>query len=117
MKNQDQPFKPVRTAQNGFSLIELMIAIVIAMVVTAGAIAVFGNMRSTYTTQDKLGQLQDSQRLALTVLTTTVQQAGYFIDPQKNTGLPAASQPNKDKSVFTGGVGIVGTSNGGQKRK
>ena len=99
--------------QAGFSLIELMIAIVIAMVVTAGAIAVFGNMRSSFISQDKLGQLQDGQRLALTVLNTTVQSAGYFPRPDLRTvtdTFPATSAtPNKDGTSFLVEGGIVGS--------
>jgi len=100
--------------QAGFSLIELMIAIVIAMVVTAGAIAVFGNMRSTFTTQDKLGQLQDNQRLALNILNTTVQSAGYFTNPPSRTAASvfpatAAASANSDGTLFAAEGIIIGT--------
>lgn len=102
--------------QAGFSLIELMIAIVIAMVVTAGAIAVFGNMRSTFTTQDKLGQLQDNQRLALSILNTTVQSAGFFPDPTVAAHVAdqvfpatAAASANSDGTVFAAEGVIIGT--------
>lgn len=98
--------------QAGFSLIELMIAIVIAMVVTAGAVAVFGNMRSTFTTQDKLGQLQDNQRLALTILNTTVQSAGFFPDPTTHdaaTVFAAAASANSDGTTFAAEGIIIGT--------
>lgn len=107
-----QSSRAVPRRQTGFSLIELMIAIVIAMVVTAGAIAVFGNMRSTFTTQDKLGQLQDNQRLALNILNTTVQSTGFFPDPTIHTAVgvfAAAASANSDGTTFvTEGV-IIGT--------
>jgi type IV pilus assembly protein PilW len=104
--------RAVPLRQAGFSLVELMIAIVIAMVVTAGAIAVFGNMRSTFTTQDKLGQLQDNQRLALSILNTTVQSAGYYPDPTTHdvaTVFAAAASANSDGTLFGAEGVIIGT--------
>jgi len=117
MNNSLQPRirKAGRSCSSGFSLIELMVAILITMVVTAGAIAVFGNMRSTFSNQDRLSQLQDSQRLVLTVLGTTVQSAGYYVAPLTKTAataLPRSSE-NSDGSVFPVGTGIVGTAGSG----
>ncbi|MEJ8854898.1 PilW family protein [Variovorax robiniae] len=67
--------------QAGFTLVELMVAIAIALFLLAAVLNVYLNMKNTFNAQDDLAQLQDSQRLALTMLTTTIQSAGYFVDP------------------------------------
>lgn len=67
--------------QRGFSLVELMVAIAVALFLVAGVVTVLANTRHTYKDQSKLSQLQDDQRLAMTLLGDVVQSAGYFPDP------------------------------------
>jgi type IV pilus assembly protein PilW len=71
--------------QRGFSLVELMVAIAVALFLVAGVVTVLGNTRNTYKDQSKLSQLQDDQRLAMTLLGNVVQSAGYFPDPVNMT--------------------------------
>jgi len=102
-----------KSGQVGFSLVELMVAILITMIVTAGAVAVFGSLKFTFRSQDSLGQLQDSQRLALTMLTNTVQSAGHFVGPQSNTvasAFPATTTNNVDGTRFASEASVVGAS-------
>lgn len=106
----------MRRHQAGFTMIELMVSIAIALFIVAGLTVLFINMRTTFTSQDKLSQLQDSQRLAVTMLTTTVQSAGYFVDPVNNTSigaLPTTLVANPDGTTYAAGQGISGTSGGG----
>src|SRR5258705_13046112 len=96
--------------QSGFGLVELLIAIAIALFLLLGVSVAFINMKTAFTSQDQLAQLQDSERLALTVLTTTVQSAGYYPDPVLATAadnLPAATG---GYGTFADGQGIVGTT-------
>ncbi|KHK56145.1 pilus assembly protein [Ralstonia sp. A12] len=79
--------------QAGTSLVEILIAMVIALFIMSGVVVMFVNMQKTFTSQDQLAQLQDNERLALTVLTNMAQSAGYFPNPVINTAataLPAA---------------------------
>jgi len=106
-----------RPSQLGFSIVELMVAIAIALFIIGAVASVYLNMRSTFTSQDSLSQLQDSERLALTMLTTTIQSAGYFVDPTKTTAassLPAVTVTRADKttSSFSAGQAIVGAGDG-----
>lgn len=108
---------PTRKSESGFSIVELMVAIAIALFIIGAMAAIYLNMRSTFTSQSSLSQLQDDQRLALTMLTTTVQSAGYFVDPLKTTAaaaLPAVTvtRADKSKSVFAAGQSIVGSGAG-----
>ena len=101
-----------RHRQAGFTMIELMVAVAIALFIAAGLTILFLNTHSTFSTQDKFSQLQDSQRLAIIMLTTTTQTAGYFVDPLNNTvdgALPASALASSDGTTFMTGQGISGT--------
>lgn len=66
------------TRQNAFSLVELMIAIAIGLFLLAGLLTVFLSVRQTSIEQGQLAQVQDDERIALTLITDVVQEAGYF---------------------------------------
>jgi len=68
---------PLR-AQRGFTLVELMVTVAIALFLVAGLLTVLSNVRYTYNGQQALAQMQDQQRFALTVLTDVVQSGGYY---------------------------------------
>lgn len=81
-----------RPRQAGFTLVELMVAVAIGLLVVASAIGVFINMKATYLAQDTQSQLQDAQRMAVQMIRTTVQAAGYHVNPARNAradALPA----------------------------
>ncbi|MEJ8846913.1 PilW family protein [Variovorax rhizosphaerae] len=104
--------------QAGFTLIELMVAIAIALFLLAAVLNVYLNMKSTFNAQDDLAQLQDSQRLALTMLTTTIQSTGYYVDPVVNTRaselpqVPVVTRADGSSYAFAPAQGIVGTGDG-----
>jgi type IV pilus assembly protein PilW len=108
----------VAVRQNGFSLIELMIAILIGLFITLGLSQIFLSMYSTSQSQNALFQYQNNQRMGLVVLTNTAQLAGYYptvvaptaVGPN-TTALPATANTG-DGSTFTAGAGIVGTATG-----
>ena len=62
----------------GYSLIELMIALLIALFLLAGLVNVVGGTRLASTNQTSLAQLQDEERLAMSMINDVVQTAGYF---------------------------------------
>jgi len=96
--------------QLGTSLVEIMIAMVIGLFILSAVVVVFVNMQKTFTSQDQLAQLQDNQRLAQTILTNTVQSAGYFPDPKTNTQQRALTGAS---GVIAAGQVIAGTSGTG----
>lgn len=67
-----------RLLQTGFSLVELMIALVIGSVMIAGAVYVYSQSRSTYTVNDSMARLQEEGRYALSMIEPDVQLAGYY---------------------------------------
>jgi type IV pilus assembly protein PilW len=67
--------------QRGFSLVELSIAILIALFLLGGLVTLLMGTRRTNATQSSLSQLQDNERIAMTLITNIVQKAGYFSNP------------------------------------
>jgi type IV pilus assembly protein PilW len=62
----------------GFSLIELMIALTLALIVTAGVISVFVGSRSAFQATSGTAALTDSGRFALNFIANSVRSAGYM---------------------------------------
>jgi type IV pilus assembly protein PilW len=77
--------------QRGFTLVELMVTVAIALFLLYGLVTIVDAVRRTSLDQQSLAQLQDQQRFAMTVLTDVVQAGGYFPDPTAWT--PASSLP------------------------
>ncbi|HEX8756690.1 MAG TPA: prepilin-type N-terminal cleavage/methylation domain-containing protein [Steroidobacteraceae bacterium] len=94
--------KPLRTQlaarrhplTGGFTLVELMVAMAISLFLIGGMLVVLQNVRSTYSTQTKLASLEDSERLAMMLMSDVIQSAGYFPQPLSNTAageMPASN--------------------------
>ena len=66
--------------QRGFTLVELMVTVAIALFLLYGLVTIVENVRTADVNQRALGQLQDQERFALTVITDVVQSGGYFPD-------------------------------------
>jgi type IV pilus assembly protein PilW len=66
---------PLRSA--GLTLIEVMVAIVIALILLAVTISVFVGNKRAYSEQEELGRLQENARYALESLTRDIRMAGY----------------------------------------
>jgi type IV pilus assembly protein PilW len=62
----------------GFSLIELMVAITLALIVTAGVISVFAGSRSAFQATSGVANLSDSGRFALMFIENSVRDSGYM---------------------------------------
>ncbi|HEY6454451.1 MAG TPA: PilW family protein [Steroidobacteraceae bacterium] len=95
--------------QRGFSLIELSIAVLIALFLLGGLVTMVMGTRRTNGTQSALSQLQDNQRIAMTLITNVVQQAGYF-DPIATVQNSFASETIASLAVPPG-PGLYGTYN------
>ena len=97
-----------RVLARGYTLIELMIALLIGLFLVGGLLLVLQENKRTFTGQNALAQLQDGERLAISMTADVLQSAGYFPDPTIATqasALPANGQ------FASGGQSIVGTYN------
>jgi len=74
-----------RGAQAGMGMIDLMIAIAISMILLFGLFSFVYGTRQTFTAQNQLAQLQDNERMAMTLLANVIQTGGYFPNPTTTT--------------------------------
>lgn len=96
-------------ASRGFTLVEMMVAMAIALFLIGGMLVVLQNTRSTYQTQNQLAQLEDNERLAMTLITDVIQSAGYYPDPVTYT--PTQALPVSPHFAATVIPVITGTAN------
>jgi type IV pilus assembly protein PilW len=98
----------MRRGQQGFTLIELSVAVMIGLFLLGGLLTLVHDMRRTFGAQNGLAQLQDNERLAMTLITDVIQAAGYYPDPTTQTanGVFLGAPP-----FTTPGQSIAGTGN------
>jgi type IV pilus assembly protein PilW len=97
-------------AQAGFSLIELSIAVLIALFLLGGLVTLVMGTRRSSSTQTALSQLQDNERIAMTVIGNVVQKAGYFPDPVNQTLSSFTAETFATVTMASGQV-LGGTAN------
>jgi len=103
------PFPSLRTVTRtfrGFTLVELMVAILIGLFLTGGLLTLVVAMKRTSTNQSGLSQLQDNERMAMQLVTDVVKSTGYFPSPLTNS---AASQFGVTGSFTFAGQAMVGS--------
>ena len=90
--------------QQGLSLIELMIAMTLALVLSAAVITVFANNRHSFNQDQNIHRMQDDARHALRELTFDLSMAGHFGDLL----VPGAVTPDGGLTLTTdcGPVGV-----------
>jgi type IV pilus assembly protein PilW len=95
--------------QRGFSLVELMVTVSIALLLLFGLVTVVQGIRKASVNQQSLVQLQDEQRFAMTVITDVIQAGGYYPDPTTDTADTALPVDG----VWLSSEGFYGTPTGG----
>lgn len=80
-----------RHANGGFTLVELMIAMLLGLIVVGAAIAIFISNRQTYVATESLGRVQESVRVAFELMARDLREAGG--NPCDN-GMPVANIVN-----------------------
>jgi type IV pilus assembly protein PilW len=70
-----------RNGQRGFTLIELMIALLIGIFLLGALLTIVQTNRTVFGDQNKMAQLQDAERMALTMMSDVIQSAAYFPTP------------------------------------
>lgn len=70
----------LRCRQRGLSLVELMIAMVLALVLTAAVVTVFANNRHSFNQDENIQSMQDDARHALRELTFDISMGGHYGD-------------------------------------
>src|SRR5712671_7390418 len=80
--------------QRGFSLIELMIAMVLSLVLLAGTLVVFSSGKAAYINIDQLSKVQENGRYALDQILRDIRSAGYSGCVKSTTRTPSISTLN-----------------------
>jgi type IV pilus assembly protein PilW len=89
--------------EHGLSLVEMLVAILIALFLLAGIVVVEQGVQMSYSQQNGLSQLQDQERFAMSVLASVIGTAGYYPNPQSNsqvTALPAAGSFIAGQAIY-----------------
>jgi len=73
-------YRNTKTAQSGVSLVELMIAMTLALVLTAAVITVFANNRHSFNQDENVQSMQDDARHAMRELAFDLSMAGHYGD-------------------------------------
>jgi type IV pilus assembly protein PilW len=99
--------EPMRANHRGFTLLEILIALFIGLFLMVALLTIVQANRTVFGNQNKLTQMQDGERMAMTMIADVIQSAGYFPDPTTNTlttSLTATAVP-----PFAVGQSISGT--------
>ncbi|WP_243324554.1 hypothetical protein [Geothrix sp. SG200] len=89
-----------RLSQSGFSLVELLVALVFTAILTTGMLRIFASSVSGfYTQQESLG-LQRASRFALNLVEEEIIQAGYLFPPRNLSGELSVGSPTVQPPVL-----------------
>lgn len=67
---------PLRSDAAGFSLIELMVALVLGLLVAGAALAILQSNQATYRTNEGLNRVQENARIAFELMSRDIRSAG-----------------------------------------
>ncbi|RLB42453.1 MAG: hypothetical protein DRH12_05685 [Deltaproteobacteria bacterium] len=85
--SRDNDFQFQRAGASGFTLVELLLAVVLAGIVTAGIYSLYRSQQKSYAAQEELSQLQAKMRTALYFLERDISMAGCDPTGQANAGI------------------------------
>jgi type IV pilus assembly protein PilW len=77
-------FRNADRRQQGFTLVELLVSTTIAVFLLGGLLVTLQGTRQAYGNQNALAQLQDNERLALTLMADVIESGGYYPNPVIN---------------------------------
>jgi type IV pilus assembly protein PilW len=116
---QIRTYPHLRRGQRGFSIIELAVAMVIAVFLLAGLFSVLQGNMDTSSEQTAIAQLQDNERFAMQIFTNMIESAGFY--PTANpAGVPnppgyldtALPADGTGSGSFEAGQALSGGTNG-----
>src|SRR5476651_1472853 len=100
----------MRATHQGFTLLEIMIALTIGLFLMTALITIVQSNKAVFGSQNQLEQMQDGQRMAMSLMADVIQSASYFPDPTSN--ILGTALPQNVTLGFANSQGIVGAPNG-----
>jgi type IV pilus assembly protein PilW len=94
-----------RRAQ-GFTLIEILIALLVGLFLMGALLTVVQTNRRVFGEQNQMAQLQDNERMALTMIGDVIQSAGYYPQPP----FPALPTNTLTTTLIASGSFAIGQS-------
>jgi type IV pilus assembly protein PilW len=85
-------------SQQGFSLIEMVIAMAISAILITGIYEMFYAQQRSYLAQDQVAEMQQNQRAAMDLLTRDLRSVGF--DPQSRGGFGLVTDFDAPNDVF-----------------
>lgn len=76
MTSKSQTLSRSRSHVGGFTLVELMIAMLLGLILVGSALAIFTTNKRTYVTTENLGRVQENGRVAFELMSREVREAG-----------------------------------------
>jgi len=106
------PSRSIRAArrQRGMGLVELLVVMLISLFMMMGLFSIVYGTRTNYMAQNQLSQLQDSERLAMNLISNVVQTGGYFPNPATTTAAAALPPATIAGIAFASGQAISGVA-------
>ncbi len=101
----------LKGAEKGFTIVEVLTALVIGSLLTMGAITIMVNSKDTYEVQDDLARLQENARFAMDLLIKDIRMAGYFGCSANNGDIWDHINNGAPGNLFDSSAGIEGMNN------
>ncbi len=105
--------RPLQGRQAGLSLVELMIAIVLALILAAAVVQIFLSSNQTYRNSDAASRLQENARFGIDIISNDIRMAGFVgcVTPTKG-GINNIVDPQAD-GEFDPDLAVEGWNNVG----
>lgn len=95
----------------GFSMIELMVALVLGLILMAGVISVYTTNKKSYSLNIALGQVQESGRFAFNYIEPPIRMAGFFGCAHTPSDSVGSGTNNTFQSILNSSSGTYFDSN------
>jgi type IV pilus assembly protein PilW len=100
-------------SQKGFTLVELMIALLLSSLVLAAVGVAFRSQQRSYTAQEEVAEMQQELRAGMEIITRELRNAGHDMSPNKTAGAGfVAAGPFQVQFTMDLGDGVGGDPDG-----
>ncbi len=96
--------------QRGFTLVELMVALVIGLIILLGVAKIFSANRLTYSVLEATGRLQENGQYAMSFISQQLRQTGYYPNP---ADYGDGSKLDYENKAFGALLPLTGSEGGG----
>ncbi len=97
-----------RARQAGISMVELMVSLTISLILLLALYSIFMTTRLSQQSENGLAQMQEDQRMAMTIISQMIQSAGYYsnrLSTSRENLFPASAQYSVPGQFITGSTG------------